>query len=84
MGILHPPQNCIAISFVILENQSALAVYSCSDEQITFYQNFTKEDHTNSDFFSLILFFVSHGLQCQLLPPVFYPAIKAFFDKRQD
>lgn len=71
MNILHPPSDCKAISFIILDNQSVLAVFSCSDEQISFYQNFTKEEHTNSDFFSLILFFASHGLQCQLLPPAF-------------
>lgn len=83
MSILHPPSDCKAISFIILENQSVLTVFSRSDEQITFYQNFTKEEHTNSDAFSLILFFVCHGLQCQLLPPSFYPSIKAFFDKKK-
>lgn len=83
MSILHPPSDCKAISFIILENQSVLAVFSRSDEQITFYQSFTKKEHTTSDYFSLILFFASHGLQCQLLPPSFYPSIKAFFDKKK-
>lgn len=49
MNILHPPSDCKAISFIILDNQSVLAVFSCSDEQISFYQNLTKEEYTNSD-----------------------------------
>lgn len=85
MSILNPPQGCKAISLIILEDHSILAVFSCTEDQINFYQNFTKQasDHTTSDFFSLMLFFASHGMQSQLLPPNYYPEVKKYINKNQ-